>query len=73
MTKEEFVQEASLRIVGKVMDGYSSSFIVNIAVNLADSIEKSGYGFDKENKIVDSIEKSGYGFDKENKIVDFND
>lgn len=53
MTKSEFVQEASLRIVGKVMDGYSSSFIVNIAVNLADSIEKSGYGFDKENKIVD--------------------
>lgn len=53
MTKAEFVQEASLRIVRKVMDGYSSSYIVGIAVNLADSIEKSEYGFDKENKIVD--------------------
>ena len=46
MTKSEFIQQASLRIVGRVMDGYSSSFIVGIAVNLADSIEKSGYGFD---------------------------
>ncbi len=53
MTKAEFVQQASLRIVGKIMDNYSASYIVGIAEKLANSLEKSGYGFDKENKIVD--------------------